>query len=116
MNEPHYWYDNRHELEPGQIFRTVDGSLVKLDRSVPGDGTKWYVAHWMDGWFYEDGTIEPGDLMGNFLSEPALKSVCQNCDNWTRRTSLRGDCAEPKAEKNSPSTVQDYGCRFFTKA
>lgn len=57
------WYERRHELEPGQIFTTFDGSVVKLDRRVPGDGTKWYVADWMGHWSYEDSTIEPGDLV-----------------------------------------------------
>ena len=56
------WYERRRELEPGQIFRMYDGSVVKLDRSVPGDGTAWYVADWSNGWFYEDRRIEPGDL------------------------------------------------------
>jgi hypothetical protein len=56
------WYERRHELEPGQIFRAQDGSIVKLDRRVPGDGTKWYVADWWKGWAYMDSTIEPGDL------------------------------------------------------
>lgn len=50
-------------LEPGQTFVTIDGSVVKLDRRVPGDGTKWYVADWWnDSWAYMDSTIEPGDL------------------------------------------------------
>lgn len=76
--EEDYWYEHRGELEPGQIFRLYDGSLVKLDRRVPGDGTKWYVANWYKGytlngqtvrpsWCYEDGTIEPGDLRGEPL-------------------------------------------------
>lgn len=56
------WYDRRHELMPGQVFRESDGSVVMLDRRVPGDGTKWYVADWFDGWIYDDSTIEPGDL------------------------------------------------------
>lgn len=58
------WYDRRSELEPGQIFRMHDGSAVKLDRSVPGDGTAWYVADWWNGsWAYMDSRIEPGDLL-----------------------------------------------------
>jgi hypothetical protein len=57
------WYERRDELEPEQVFRARDGSLVKLDRRVPGDGTKWYVADWFNGhWSHEDSTIEPGDL------------------------------------------------------
>lgn len=57
------WYERRSELEPGQEFVTVDGSVVKLDRRVPGDGSKWYVADWWnDSWAYMDNTIEPGDL------------------------------------------------------
>lgn len=56
------WYEHRDELRPEMVFRTTQGEIVKLDRRVPGDGTKWYVADWSNGWFYEDGTLEPGDL------------------------------------------------------
>lgn len=51
------------ELECGQVWRRLDGSIVKLDRRVPGDGSKWYVADWWNGWAYMDSTIEPGDLI-----------------------------------------------------
>lgn len=56
------WYENRHRLKPGMVFRTFDG-IVKLDRSVPGDATAWYVADW-DGqsWGFWDGTAEAADL------------------------------------------------------
>lgn len=68
MNQAHsnadYWYENRHELEEGMVFRTRDGSIVRLDHSVPGDGTKWYVNDWTGVWSYYDNTIEPGDLTG----------------------------------------------------
>lgn len=58
------WYERRRELEPDMIFRTAHG-VVKLDRGVPGDGTKWYVLDWNgDGWSAYDDTIEPGDLIG----------------------------------------------------
>ena len=61
------WYDRRDELREGMIFDTAWG-VVKLDRRVPGDGTKWYVAdQFGDRWSYEDGTIEPGDLKGKPL-------------------------------------------------
>ena len=57
------WYEFRNDLRPGQIFRTHSGDIIQLDRSVPGDGTKWYVADWYrDGWSHYDSTIEPGDL------------------------------------------------------
>ena len=57
------WYERRSELRPGQVFRMHDGSVVQLDRSVPGDATAWYVADWWNGsWSYEDSKIEPGDL------------------------------------------------------
>lgn len=57
------WYERRDELRADMVFRTYDGSLVKLDRRVPGDGTKWYVAEWSWGsWGYYDSTVEPGDL------------------------------------------------------
>lgn len=58
------WYQHRNELEEGMIFRDGCGNIVKLDRRVPGDGTKWYVLDWFGGtWFADDGTIEPGDLV-----------------------------------------------------
>lgn len=75
VNDPHYWYVNRHDLGSGMVFRTNEGELVQLDRSVPGDGTKWYVANWcVDHWSFEDGTIEPGDLRGDALPDPARDS------------------------------------------
>jgi hypothetical protein len=61
---PTDWYERRHELEPGMVFRTQDDSLVQLDRGVPGDATRWYVLNG-DGngrWSCYDDTIEPGDL------------------------------------------------------
>lgn len=67
------WYEHRHELRPDQVFRCQDGHIVKLDRSVPGDGTKWYVADWHNGWAYYDSTIEPGDL-DERISDPESKS------------------------------------------
>lgn len=57
------WYERRHELLEGQVFETLSGETVKLDRTVPGDGTKWYVATLDEyGWAYMDATIEPGEL------------------------------------------------------
>lgn len=68
------WYERRDELEEGQVFRTCYDSIVRLDRRVAGDGTRWFVADWRDGyttaqygtvpggWSYEDSQIEPGDL------------------------------------------------------
>ena len=59
------WYERQNELWPNQIFYIYNGSKVKLDRRVPGDGTKWYVADWDDyheDWAYYDTVIEPGDL------------------------------------------------------
>lgn len=65
------WYERRHELRCGQVFRDYEGDLVKLDRTVPGDGTKWYVATmWGDSWAYTDHTIEPGDLRGLPVADP----------------------------------------------
>lgn len=61
------WYERRHELREGMVFQSIDG-VVKLDRTVPGDGTKWYVADWWDGsWAHMDSTIEPTDLQGEPL-------------------------------------------------
>jgi hypothetical protein len=56
------WYQKRDELRPGMVFKCYDG-IVKLDRTVPGDATKWYTADWWNGWSYMDSTIEPGDLI-----------------------------------------------------
>ncbi len=70
--EDDYWYVNRDCLNEGDIFKTYDQSLVKLDRRVPGDGTRWYVATWSGGsWGYYDNTIEPGDLRGERMFEDA---------------------------------------------
>lgn len=57
------WYERRHELSQGQIFSTCTDGVVQLDRRVPGDGSKWYVLDWHDGWAHYDSTIEPGDLV-----------------------------------------------------
>jgi hypothetical protein len=51
-----------NELSPNQVFLARDGSIVKLYRRVPGDGTRWFVADWWNGWAFCDSTIEPGDL------------------------------------------------------
>lgn len=56
------WYERRHELRSGQVFKHYDGSAVMLDRQVPGDATAWYVADWIGHWSYDDSKIEPGDL------------------------------------------------------
>lgn len=56
------WYTRRDELMPEQVFSTWNGDVVKLDRCVPGDGTKWYTADWWNGWAYMDSTVEPSDL------------------------------------------------------
>ena len=57
------WYQNRDDLEDGMVFETNGGDTVKLDRRVPGDGTKWYVADWCgQSWAYMDTTVEPADL------------------------------------------------------
>ena len=65
------WYERSSELLPGMIFDTAEG-LVRLDRGVPGDGTKWYVDSWYgDHWSCDDGTIEPSDLRGMPRAEPA---------------------------------------------
>jgi hypothetical protein len=67
------WYARRDELAPEQVFVSHDGSMVKLDRTVPGDGTKWYVADWAGhSWSHEDSTIEPGELKDR-IADPAGK-------------------------------------------
>lgn len=72
MNDPDYWYDNRHKLRPGMVFRIYDDDVVMLDRTVPGDGTRWYAATWnaySNGWTYDDFTVEPGDLVKYLRTE-----------------------------------------------
>lgn len=66
------WYESRAELKEDMVFRCQDESLVKLDRRVPGDGTKWYVADWAGYWCFEDSTIEPGDLVEQ-VGDPAAE-------------------------------------------
>ena len=67
------WYARRDELESNQMFRTHCGEVVKLvERMVPGDGTRWYVATWWRGWSYQDDTIEPCDLEERLLIEPEI--------------------------------------------
>ena len=67
------WYERRHELKAGMIFNTRDG-VVMLERTVPGDGTRWYVADWNQGWSHYDSTIEPGELEGEPMTEQAFKA------------------------------------------
>lgn len=67
------WYDNRHQLKPGMVFKDQDDDIVVLDRRVPGDGTKWYVGVFSNGSFgYWDDTVEPGDLKILLASEVDL--------------------------------------------
>lgn len=62
MSDTIDWYERRDELEPGMVFRSHYG-IVKLDHRKPGDGTKWVVAEWSNGWAYYESTIEPSDLI-----------------------------------------------------
>ena len=66
------WYERRHDLKLGMVFIDYEGDAVLLDRHVPGDGTKLYVATWYGGsWAYYDSTIEPGDLRGEPIADNA---------------------------------------------
>lgn len=57
------WHERRDELRPDMVFIDFQGQKVMLDRTVPGDASRWYVADWWGGsWSYMDSTIEPGDL------------------------------------------------------
>lgn len=64
------WYDRRHELRVDQVFREQSGLIVKLDRTVPGDGSDWYVLEWHNGWFAYDRRIHPSDLAERLPDEP----------------------------------------------
>lgn len=67
------WYERRSELNPGMIFQTRGQGLVMLDGYVPGDGTRMYCADRCGGqWVYQDSTVEPGDLIGDPLTEAAI--------------------------------------------
>jgi hypothetical protein len=58
------WYARRDELRPGMVFLDHDGDRLRLDRTVPGDGSKWYADTYGNGtWFHDDHTVEPGDLV-----------------------------------------------------
>lgn len=60
------WYERRHELEPGMVFKSCFG-IVQLDQRTEGDGTQWDVLTWnaYAGCFSAEGcTVEPGDLEG----------------------------------------------------
>lgn len=65
-----YWYNHRNDLLVGQVFALECGEVVKLDRTVPGDATRWYALTWHNGWTCMDYTIEPGELRGLPLPEP----------------------------------------------
>lgn len=72
------WYERQHELEEGQVFRMRDGSVVKLERAVPGDGTAWFAADWYNGhWTYDDTVIEPGDLIELLPGDPQTQPPAQ---------------------------------------
>lgn len=63
MKDEPDWYERQRELRQGMVFKCHDGSVVKLDHTVPGDGTDWRVADLYDGrWCYEERRIHPGDL------------------------------------------------------
>jgi len=77
VQNPDYWYENRHLLQSGMIFELEDGDVVQLDRPVPGDGTDWYVLDRTDGWGGRDGgwaaydtRIHPTDLRQLLPSAP----------------------------------------------
>lgn len=58
------WYERRSELRVGQVFSTMHGAIVRLDRRVPGDGTDWYADVLIGETFScEDHQVHPGDLV-----------------------------------------------------
>ncbi len=71
------WYARRNELRAGQVFATTEGGFVQLDGRVEGDGTRWHVALWdarERTWVYDQGEVEPGDLVGQPMTPEALAS------------------------------------------
>lgn len=66
------WYEHRSSLRTDMVFTRNDGDIVRLDRTVPGDGTKWYVDTWGGScWESWDETIEPGEL-NELLEGPSI--------------------------------------------
>lgn len=64
-----YWYEHRGRLNCGDVCVLEDGSTVKLDRRVPGDGTDWYVLDYVksyhDGhmyWTDENSRVHPSEI------------------------------------------------------
>ena len=86
-NEEICWYTRRHELEPRQVF-VCQGGLVMLDSRVAGDGTKWRVLDWHEGWCDYGSEIEPGDLRGepieSDLSPEAYTAIAESIDGHQR--------------------------------
>lgn len=71
------WYARRHELRLDMIFQSRHGGFVMLTGYVPGDGTRMYVADWdrhNQTWCYQDSTAEPGDLVGEPMTEADLRA------------------------------------------
>lgn len=96
------WYERRDELMFGQVFRTADG-MVKLDRRVPGDGTKWYVADWNGGWAYYDSTIEPSELIGDPIEDtPEAIQAAFAADSIGEMNMQPGDAAECWPDNHGP--------------
>lgn len=65
------WYERRDELRADMVFTDYEGDIVRLYRTVEGDGTKWHVEDYANGQWYNDGnTIEPGDLVAK-IEDPS---------------------------------------------
>ena len=80
------WYENRHLLKSGQIFKTDSGAHVRLKHRTPGDGTDWQVETWYPGnsdadqeiykngtWIDDDERLHPSDLC-NLIDEKNFKN------------------------------------------
>ena len=111
------WYTRRNELRAEMVFGTRDGA-VKLDRTVPGDGTRWYVADWDDwngGWSHMDSTIEPGDLLGEPMTEEEhLTKVMEDIDRQASVAEQLGDLLEvarANDRRDRYSRLFETGCR-----
>lgn len=65
------WYDHRDELEPGMIVINYQGSRLRLDHRVPGDGTNWVCDVWYSRpdhenggyWCADECHIHPSDII-----------------------------------------------------
>lgn len=74
-NETVDWYEEKERLRADMVFMQGDGSVIRLDCRVPGDGTEWYALEWIgERWVAEDLTVHPGDFVEQLPDTPRGQS------------------------------------------